>query len=251
MDACLEANFYDLGNAPNHSIIARGSLNRVLSTTAASLSLAGTLVTFASFWMWPDLRTNSRRMIVFMSVGDFSVAAVNIVGLWGIKPGPGVGCQIQAAFGVVAVLPSFFWTIYLSLYFYLIICRRISMEWEKRVLRLFHVTAWGIPPTIAVIAFALKGVGYSGNVSSSGWCWISNNQAWWKMVLWMCITGKAWEIIAYITIPIFYILVKTHIRRQVFKIVRAMNCIISFGLKGIFLCLYFCGIFSASSYFKD
>ena len=125
------------------------------------------------------------------------------------------------------------------------------MEWEKRVLRLFHVTAWGIPPTIAVIAFALKGVGFSGNVSSSGWCWISNNQAWWKMVLWMCITGKAWEIIAYITIPIFYILVKTHIRRQVFKIVRAMNCIISFGLKGIFLCLYFCGIFSASSYFKD
>ena len=93
------------------------------------------------------------------------------------------------------------------------------MEWEKRVLRLFHVTAWGIPLTIAVIAFALKGVGYSGNVSSSGWCWISNSQEWWKMVLWMCITGKAWEMIAYITIPIFYILVKTHIRRQVFKII--------------------------------
>ena len=230
MDSFLEANFYDLankpallGNTPNHSTIARGSLNMVLSTTAASLSLAGTLAILATFWMWPDLRTNSRRMIVYMSVGDFLVAGVNIVGLWGIDPGPGVGCQIQAAVGVIAVLPSFFWTIYLSLYFYLIICRRISMEWEKRVLRFFHVTAWGIPLTIAVIAFELKGVGYSGNVSSSGWCWISNDQAWWKMVLWMCITGKAWEIMVCVSIPILYVLVKTHIRRQVFKIVKTMN----------------------------
>lgn len=226
MDAFFEASFFDLankqtllGNTLNHSVIARGSVNRILSTTTASLSLAGTFAIFATFWMWPDLRTNSRRMIVFISVGDFLVAGANIVGLWGISPGPGVGCQIQAAVGVIAVLPSFFWTVYLSLYFYLIICRRISLESEKRVLRLFHVTAWGIPLTIAVIAFALKGVGYSGNVSSSGWCWISNDQAWWEMVLWMCITGKGWEIIAYIAIPIFYLLVKLHIRRQVF-----MNC---------------------------
>ena len=226
MDAFFQANFSALanestflGNTPNHSSIARGSLNKALSTMAASLSLAGTLAILATFWMWPDLRTNSRRMIVFISVGDFLVAATNIVALWGISPGPGIGCRLQAAVGVIAVLPSFFWTVYLSLYFYLIICRRISLEWEKRVLRLFHVTAWVIPLTIAVMSFALKGVGYSNNVCSSGWCWISNDQAWWKMVLWMCVTGKSWEIIAYITIPIFYVLVKTHIRRQVFKIV--------------------------------
>lgn len=221
-NAFFEANFFDLankstilGNTPNHSNIARGILNKTLSTTAASLSIAGTLAIFAAFWMWPDLRTNSRRMIVFISVGDFLVAVANIVGLWGIYPGHGIGCQIQAAVGVLAIIPSFFWTVYLSLYFYLIICRRISLEWEKRVLRLFHVTAWGIPLTIAVMSFALRGVGYAANVCSSGWCWISHDQAWWKMVLWMCVTGKAWEIIAYITISIFYVLVKTHIRKQV------------------------------------
>jgi len=222
MDAFFEANFSDLANEPtllgntlNHSSIAKGSLNKALSTTTASLSIAGTLAIFATFWMWPDLRTNSRRMIVFISVGDFLVAGANIVGLWGTSPGPSVGCRIQAAVGAIALLFSFFWTVYLSLYFYLIICRGISLEREKRVLRLFHVTALGIPLTIAMICLALEGFGYAGNVCSSGWCWISNDQAWWMMVLWMCVTGKAWEMIAYITIPIFYVLVKTHIRRQV------------------------------------
>ena len=154
-------------------------------------------------------------MIVFISVADFLVAGKNILGLWGINPEPGIGCQIQAAVGAIAVMPSLFWNVYLSLYFYLIICRRISLESENRVLRLFHVTAWGIPLMISVIALTFKGVGYSGYVCSPGWCWISNDQAWWEMVLWMCITGKAWEIIAYIAIPIFYVLVKLYIRRQV------------------------------------
>ena len=65
MDAFFQANFSALanestllGNTPNHSIIARGSLNKALSTMAASLSLAGTLAILATFWMWPDLTDN-------------------------------------------------------------------------------------------------------------------------------------------------------------------------------------------------
>ena len=226
MDAFFEANFSDLasestlqGNTPNQSTIAKESLNKALSTATASLSMAGTMAIFATFWMWPDLRTNSRRIITFISIGDFLVAGANTVGLWGASPGSGVACPIQAAVGAIALQFSFFWTVYLSLYFYLIICRRISLEQEKRVLKLFYVTALIIPLTIVLMCSVFNGFGYAGNVSSSGWCWISNDQAWWKMVLWMCVTVKAWEIIAYITIPIFYVLVKTQIRRQVFKIV--------------------------------
>ncbi|KAL9983833.1 hypothetical protein ACROYT_G006071 [Oculina patagonica] len=154
-------------------------------------------------------------MIVFISIGDFLVAGADIVGEWGVKQGPGLGCRIQAAIGIIAILPSFSWTVYLSFYFYLTICRRISLESERMAMRFFHVTAWGIPLTIAVIAYALKGVGYSGDLGSSGWCWISTDQATWKMVSWMFFSGKGWEISAYIGITVFYVLVKLHIRRQV------------------------------------
>ena len=218
MDAYFEASLTNstvYGTTPNQTEIACENVNKILSTTAASLSMVGTLIIFATFWMWPDLRTNSRRMIVFISVGDFLVAGTDTVGQWGVKQGQGQGCRIQAAIGIIGILPSFFWTVYLSLYFYLTICRRISLESEKRFMTFFHVTAWGIPLTIAVIAYAVKGVGYSGDVGSSGWCWISNDQNWWKMVLWMCITGKGWEISAYIAITVFYVLVKLQIRKQV------------------------------------
>ncbi|KAJ7336572.1 Basement membrane-specific heparan sulfate proteoglycan core protein [Desmophyllum pertusum] len=157
-------------------------------------------------------------MIVFISVGDFLVAGGNIVGEWVITRAsqPDVlACRIQAAIGTIAILSSFFWTVYLSLYFYLTICRRISMESEKRVMMLFHGTAWGIPVIIAIIAFVQKGVGYSGDLVSSGWCWISSKQRWWEMVFWMCIAGKGWEISAYIAITVFYVLVKLHIRQEV------------------------------------
>lgn len=224
MDAYAEAAFFELatkqaflyGSAPNQSTIAKENVNKILTSTAASLSLVGTLTIFATFWMWPDLRTNSRRMLVYISIGDFLVAAGDIVGIWGIDEGPGLACRMQGAIGIMAVLPSFFWTVYLSFYFYLTICWGISLEVERRVMKIFHVTAWGIPLTIAVIAFAVKGVGYSGDVGSSGWCWISSDQDWWKMVLWMCISGKGWEISAYISITVFYVLVKLNIRKQVF-----------------------------------
>ena len=201
----------------NQTVIAGEVVNKVLSTTAASLSIVGTLIIISTFVMWPDLRTNSRKMIVFISIGDFLVACGNITGelLAERHPGRSSGCPIQATIGIIAVLSSFFWTVYLSLYFYLTLCRKISIESEKRIMKLFHVTAWGIPLAIAILAYVLHGVGYSGDLSSSGWCWITSDQAWWEMVLWMCIAGKGWEILAHIAITVFYVLVKLHIRREV------------------------------------
>ena len=201
----------------NQSIIAGEVANKALSITAASLSIVGTMIIIATFAMWPDLRTNSRRMIVFISIGDFLVASGNIIGEWytGKNPEQSTACRLQAAIGIIAILPSFFWTVYLSLYFYLTIRKKISNESERRCMRLFHATAWGIPLMIAIVAYAFKGVGYSGDLGSSGWCWISRKQPWWKMVLWMVVAGKGWEILAYIAITVFYVLVKLHIRREV------------------------------------
>ena len=197
---------------------AQGDINKVLSTTAAGLSIMGALVIIITFVMWPDLRTNSRNIILFISIGDLFVAITNIVGLYGHSHS--LTCEIEATLNIVAILSSFFWTVFLSVYFYVTICRKISLEMEARMMRFFHVTAWGIPFLLAAIALGDRAVGNSNDFVSSGWCWIKYRQDWWKMKLWMFLAGKGWEILAYVTICVFYVLVKLQIRREVRMIYR-------------------------------
>ena len=187
-------------------------LKKILSTAAASLSLFGSSTIFITNWMWPDLRTNSRRMIMFISIGDFLLASTNIVRFWGAGL---ESCEMDIP-RTIALLLTFIWTVLLSFFFYLTICRKISLESEKRFMRFFHVTAWGIPCVIALIAYFLNGVGMSDDLVTECRYWITRDKTWLEVVLWMFITGEGWVILAYITITVFYVLVKLHIKREVF-----------------------------------
>ena len=198
----------------DQTTIARDDLNKVLSTTASSLSIVGTLIIIATFVIWSDLRTNSRIIIVCISIGDLFVAISNITGVY-TNTGDDDLCKIQATLNIAAILSSFFWTVYLSLFFYVTICNKISTQWETRLMWLFQVTGWSIPLALAAAAYGFKAVGNSDDLVSSGWCWIKYKQDWWKMVLWMCLAGKGWEILAYIAISVFYVLVKLQLRREV------------------------------------
>ena len=207
---------YTTPTAPgSQTQFAQGDINKVLSTTACGLSIMGALVIIITFVMWPDLRTNSRKIILFISIGDLFVAITNIVGVYGHSNF--LTCKIEATLSIVAILSSFFWTVFLSVYFYVTICRKITLEKEARMMRFFHVTAWGIPLVLAAIALGDKAVGNLNDFVSSGWCWIKYNhhQEWWKVMLWMFLAGKGWEILAYVTICVFYVLVKLQIRREV------------------------------------
>lgn len=87
---------------------------------------------------------------------------------------------------------------------------------------LFHSTARGIPLTMAGFAYGLNGVGYSRDMVSSGWCWISTDQPWGKIVMWMLVAGKGWEI-SYIAISVFYVLVKQEVSNY-----NSVSCTIPF-----------------------
>lgn len=195
--------------------IAEKPLDQILSTIAASLSILGSLTIIITFCLWPDVRTKSRLMIVFISFGDLLVASSNIIGIF--LNNDLITCEIQATVNIAAILSSFFWTVYLSLYFYLTICKKITERTEKITMWLFHVTAWGIPVVIAAVGFGVQAVGNSKDMVSSGWCWIKSEsgKAWWWTVLWMSIAGKGWEILAYIAISVFCVLVKLQIKHEV------------------------------------
>ena len=196
------------------------TLNLALATTASSLSIFGTTIILCTYALWPDLRTNSRKIITFISVGDFLTALTNLFGMWDKAINNTTAlCEIEALVNICAVLPSFFWTVYLSLYLYLAICKKISHESERRVMRAFHLTAWGIPLILAVLAAGFRAVGKSQNdYASAGWCWVRESASWKEMVLWMIVFGKGWEILAYFAITLFYVLIKMHIGGEVCKL---------------------------------
>lgn len=70
-------------------------------------------------------------------------------------------------------------------------------------------SSWGIPLAITIAAVSLNKIGYDASEVSVGWCWVRINVQ--DRVLWMLLTGKIWEFLAYLTLPFFYILIKRHI----------------------------------------
>ncbi|XP_029801781.1 G-protein coupled receptor 157 [Suricata suricatta] len=72
-------------------------------------------------------------------------------------------------------------------------------------------SGWGVPLAITVAAVALKKIGYDASDVSVGWCWIDLEAE--DRVLWMLLTGKLWEMLAYVTLPVLYFLIRKHINR--------------------------------------
>lgn len=73
--------------------------------------------------------------------------------------------------------------------------------------------SWGVPLAITVAAVSLKKIGYDASDVSVGWCWIDLEAE--DRVLWMLLTGKLWELLAYVTLPVLYLLIRKHINRAV------------------------------------
>lgn len=81
--------------------------------------------------------------------------------------------------------------------------------------------SWGVPLAITVAAVSLKKIGYDASDVSVGWCWINLEAE--DRVLWMLLTGKLWEMLAYVLLPLLYLLVRKHINRAVGATVLALR----------------------------
>lgn len=69
--------------------------------------------------------------------------------------------------------------------------------------------SWGVPLIITIAAVCMNKIGYDASEVSVGWCWVRIHAP--DRVLWMLLTGKIWEFLAYLTLPVLYILIKRHI----------------------------------------
>uniref|UniRef100_A0A4W6CBC4 G protein-coupled receptor 157 n=1 Tax=Lates calcarifer TaxID=8187 RepID=A0A4W6CBC4_LATCA len=166
----------------NHTVVYFSE--QVVVLCSCALSFVGSSLIILTYIIWSDLRTTPRKLLVYLSVSDWLSA-------------------VSYAFGV-----SFFWTVAIAVYLYVFIVRS-SQRVADRLVWVFHLVSWGVPLIITIAAVCMNKIGYDASEVSVGWCWVRIHAP--DRVLWMLLTGKIWEFLAYLTLPVLYILIKRHI----------------------------------------
>ncbi|XP_030625706.1 G-protein coupled receptor 157 [Chanos chanos] len=183
---------------------------QIVILISCALSLLGSLLIICTYIIWTDLRTTPRKLLVFLSVTDLLSALSYSYGVGRIFDSNSVECITQGAISTFANTSSFFWTVAIAVYLYIFIVKSSQRLADSLVLY-FHLISWGVPLAITVAALALQKIGYDASEVSVGWCWVSIQAP--DHVLWMLLTGKIWEILAYVILPVLYILIKSHIHK--------------------------------------
>ena len=196
-------NFGDIGNS---------LVNRTLVTITCFLSLLGALLIIVTYIFWKDMRSCSRKILVYISISDSVVAASYMFGVLLPENANSTACVTQSFLSTAANICSFFWTLFMAIYLYAAVARQTP---AYNFLWFFHVIAWGVPLFIVVLAWERGALGNDRDIYSSGWCWIRVRDHGNDDVIWMFVTDKFWEILVFVLILIFYGLLKCHIRTEV------------------------------------
>ncbi|XP_029362726.1 G-protein coupled receptor 157 isoform X1 [Echeneis naucrates] len=183
---------------------------QVVVLVSCGLSLAGSSLIIVTFLLWSDLRTTPRRLLVYLSLSDWLSAASYAFGVWKVFQTDSVDCVVQGSVSTFANTSSFFWTVSIAVYLYVLIVR-CSQRGADSLEPLFHLVSWGVPLIVTVAAVSLNKIGYDASEVSVGWCWVRIHET--DRVLWMLLTGKIWEFLAYLILPVLYVLIKRHIHK--------------------------------------
>lgn len=186
-----------------------------VSSVTSGLSILGAIFIFLTYFTWKEIRTSSRRILVYISIADFFTALGNLFSVLHKEEGITL-CKVQSFVTTTSSLWSFFWTTFMAVFLFFTVARRQPALAEK-LLCGFHIFAWGVPIIIVGTALNQGVLGDDKDHFTAGWCWIRKMETDERdrQLMWMWFTGKGWEIATYILIIIFYGALKWHIHRDV------------------------------------
>eukprot|EP01012_Entosiphon_sulcatum_P044321 TRINITY_DN58948_c0_g1_i1.p1 TRINITY_DN58948_c0_g1~~TRINITY_DN58948_c0_g1_i1.p1 ORF type:complete len:310 (-),score=25.44 TRINITY_DN58948_c0_g1_i1:181-1110(-) len=138
------------------------------------LGAFGALFFVYSFIVFSELRTASRKLLLFLSLCDlgqalrFATIALDQQG--------GYWCIFQSLWGIWIAAASFFWTACISVYVFVTISRapEPSPRWLPVI---FHVVSWGYPTIYiaCLIIFNLDAVARTTKDSDQPWCFVKSD----------------------------------------------------------------------------
>jgi hypothetical protein len=189
--------------------------NKVIFTVISSLSAFGSVAIIVTYFLWRDLQTTTRRILVYISIGDFFATYPSLVIFWTKDyVEDGFPCKFQSFVTSTAIMWSFFWTTSLAIYLYIALVKKRHDISEKLMLS-FHVVNWCLPTFLVAAAWYKSQLGYTKNRATAGWCWILTGNNHGKAVIWMLVCGKFWEIISYFVNGFLYFFITLTIKNEV------------------------------------
>ena len=212
--------------------------------SVAGLSMAGCTFIIVSYILWPEIRTRTRLLLVFLSLADFMNSAGNAAGAacaqWcahGAMATNTLNCIFQSFVTTYSSICSFAWTVSIAIYLYWIFSTGDIVQGERRM-KWLHLVSWCLPLIITLSALFSDALGNDDSIDSSGWCWIRRTPLYPNFTssigptthnssmeplfedrrtrtFWLIMAGKGWEMLAYCLTLGFYLAIKCLVYREV------------------------------------
>ena len=197
------------------------SLRAVVGVTCI-LSMAGALLIIFSYILIKEIRTTARKILLHLSIMDFTVAAAHSIGIlinfdqyYFVNPANvsvqyykvvNDGCQAQAFFSMYGTISSILWTNCMAVYIYLCILQLPKVAWSMYV---FYILNYGLS-LIVSLWFLLTGKFGFSPYGGSGWCSVIdyNIVTGGKYRMTTIFGNDIWIYLTVIIVPLIYISLK-------------------------------------------
>lgn len=210
----------------DHSIPDIKDIPAIVSLFSSSLSIISSLIIIVTYFIWPEIRSVSRQIIVFLSLADLFTALGYVMGnanhLQHRVDHTEVECDaftrlcvLQSSITSWSSIASFWWTIILAFHLYVTLVKgRVSLS--RRIIPFYYFLAWVTPTIVVMVLLWTNQLGYS-HVAVATWCFIRQKPRDQKVleIIVILLGGKLWEVISYFIVVILYSLTKLHISREV------------------------------------
>lgn len=120
------------------------ALNRTLMTITSVFSLFGALVIIITYITWKEIRSTSRKILVYISIADFNVVGSYLFGTWLPPNVDSTECIAQSFLSTTANVWSFFWTTFLAIFLYMTVARQ-KPRLADRMFGLFMLLVGAFP----------------------------------------------------------------------------------------------------------
>ena len=190
---------------------------RLILVVSSTLSLFGSLMIILSFYLFPEIRFPSRKIIMMISICDFMTSLAFLISGFdqggGLDDGAADGkpwqptamCYVQGYLLTFSYLASFLWT---ACFAYHLLGLFSTTEGDRygagpgkkksgALAERYHILCWGLPAAELVLLYFLQRSGRpSIGRSDRFWCWISTYDR----------TGQQWKAEgAWLQFSLFYI----------------------------------------------
>ena len=143
----------------NGTLIGVPASVRAVVGVTCILSMAGALLIILSYILIKEIRTTTRKILLHLSIMDFTVAAGNSIGVFinfdryffdstdNISAQVHGACEAQAFFSMYGTISSILWTNCMAVYIYLHVMQQPKVAWSMYV---FYVLNYGLPLIVSL-----------------------------------------------------------------------------------------------------